>query len=150
MARGTVAFVRYLRMRETIDVALGVFEAESSTVAVGRPCHYLIRIVNVSHKLLDVNLILEWISNPAPDHPTRPSARVEKYLTIPPLGAMALECHCDWGTSAIFAGDTGATPAHSFWVGEMKPQQLSIVRATLCDMTGNALDTLEIYQERRE
>ena len=50
--QGAVAFVRYLRSQETIDIALGVFEAASSTVMVGQPCRYVIRIANVQRESL--------------------------------------------------------------------------------------------------
>ena len=57
--QGAVAFIRYLRSPETIDIALGLFEAASSAVVVGQPCRYVIRIANVSEKVWDVKLTVE-------------------------------------------------------------------------------------------
>jgi hypothetical protein len=145
--RGAVAFLRYLRAQDVIDIALGRFEASSSTVMVGRPCRYAIRIANVSAKIWDVRVILQMSSIRAAQGPAQPSASFAKHCTVHPRRATEIECHYDWRTAAVFMVDSVVSTPDEFWAGEVSTLQRYLVSAILCDHTGERLDALDIYQE---
>jgi hypothetical protein len=145
--QGAVAFKGYLRSQETIDIALGMFEASSSIVLVGRPCRYVIRIANVSGKAWDVKVTLQTSSIGAAQVAAQPSASFAKHCTMPPRCATEIECHYDWHTAAVFMVDSVVSPPDEFYIAEIKTMQRYLVRAILCDHTGEHLDTLNIYQE---
>ena len=145
--RGIAVFVRYLRSQETIDIALGVLEADSSAVRVGRPCRYVIRIANVSERVWDVKLTLE-ISSSTPANPAvKPCARFGKHCSVPASRATAIEFHYDWRSTVAVTVDQVASLPDECWVGEIKALQPYIVSAILADHNGKQLDKLEIYQE---
>jgi hypothetical protein len=145
--QGAVACVRYLRSPETIDIALGLFEAASSTVMVGQSCRYVIRIANVHARVRDVTLNLE-ISPITPANPAaKPSVRFAKHCAILPSRATEIEFHYDWRTTAVFMVDKVASSPDEFRMGEIKTLQRYVVSAILCDHTGKHLDKLDIYQE---
>jgi hypothetical protein len=145
--RGAVAFRRYLRARDAVDIALGRFEASSSTVMVGRPCRYVIRIANISAKVWDVTVILQISSMCAAQVPAQPSASFAKRCTVLPRRATEIECHYDWRTAAVFMLDSVVSPPDGCRTGEIGTLQRYLVRAMLCDHTGDPLDRLSIYQE---
>jgi hypothetical protein len=145
--KGALAFVRYLRSQEAIDIALGGFEAASSVVMVGRPCRYVTRITNVSEKVWEVKLTFQVSSIRTAQIPAQPFARFAKHYAILPRRATAIECYYDWRTIAVFMVDSVASPPDESWTGEIKTQQRYRVSAILCDHTGEHLDTLDIYQE---
>jgi hypothetical protein len=145
--RGVVAFRRYLRSRDTIDIALGLFEAASSTIMVGRPCRYVIRIANVSEKVAPVEVIIQMSSLAAANVPAPPSVHFARHCTIPPRRVVAIECHYDWRCTAVFIVDQIACPPDKFWMGEIKTGQRYVVSAILSDHSGKHLDQLDIYQE---
>lgn len=147
IAQGAVAFVRHLRSQETIDIALGVFEAASSTVMVGQSCRYVIRIANVSDKVWHVKVTLQMSSISEANVPAQPSARVAKQCTVLPRRTTEIECHYDWRNTAVFTVDTVASPPDRFWTGDIKILQRYLVSAILYDQTGEHLDALDIYQE---
>src|SRR5262245_21723581 len=147
IAHGAITFTRYLRSQETIDIALGVFEAASSTVVVGRPCRYVLRIANVSEKVWEVKLTFQMSSIRAAQIPAQPLASFAKRCSILPRRATEIECYYDWRTTAVFAVDSVASPPDDSWTGEIKTLQRYRVSAILCDHTGEHLDTLDIYQE---
>ena len=145
--QGAVAFVRYLRSPETIDTALGLFEAASSTVMVGQSCRYVIRIANVHARVWDVTLILE-ISPITPANPAaKPSVRFATHCAILPSRATEIEFHYDWRSTVAVTVDKVASPPDECWVGEIKKLQRYVVSAILSDHTGKYLDQLDIYQE---
>jgi|SRR5882724_4413349 len=145
--QGAVAFMRYLRSQETIDIALGMFEASSSIVLVGRPCRYVIRIANVSGKVWDVKVTLQTSSIGAARVPAQPSASFAKHCTVLPRRATEIECHYDWHTAAVFMVDSAVSPPDEFCTAEILTLQRYLVSAILDDHTGEHLDTLDIYQE---
>jgi hypothetical protein len=145
--RGAVAFQRYLRSQDTIDIALGLFEAASSTVMVGRSCQYVIRIANVSEKVWDVKVTLQMSSMTAANVPARPSVRFTKRYTALPRRATEIECHYDWRRTVVFTIDKSTSPPDECWQREVNPPQLYVVSAILSDPTGKYLDRLDIYQE---
>jgi hypothetical protein len=145
--RGAVAFRRYLRAQDAIDIALGRFEASSSTVMVGRPCRYLIRIANVSAKIWDVRVTLQMSSMRAAQGPAQPCASFAKHCTVLPRRATEIECHYDWRAAAVFVVDSVVSIPDECWAGEVSTPQRYLVSAILCDQTGEHLDTLDIYQE---
>jgi hypothetical protein len=145
--RGAVAFQRYLRSQDTIDIALGLFEAASSTVMVGRSCQYVIRIANVSEKVWDVKVTLQMSSMTAANVPARPSVRFTKRYTALPRRATEIECHYDWRTTAVFTFDKRTFPPDESWQQELKPPQRYVVSAILSDPAGENLDQIDIYQE---
>ena len=145
--QGAVAFVQYLRSQETIDIALGVFEAASSTVMAGRSCRYVVRIANVSEKVWDVKLTLQITSIRAAQIPAQPFASFAKHCIVLPRRATEIECHYDWRTAVVFMIDSVLSPPDEFWTGEIRTLQRYLVSAILCDHTGEHLDTLDIYQE---
>jgi hypothetical protein len=145
--RGAVAFWRYLRSQDTIDVALGWFEAASSAVMVGQPCRYVIRIGNVSEQAWDVNITLQISPMATADVSALPCASFTKHCTVPPRRVTEIACHYDWGPTMMFIVDTVASPPDASWTGEIKPLQRYLVSAILCDHTGKPLDQLDIYQE---
>jgi hypothetical protein len=147
IAQGTVACVRYLRSQETIDVALGMFEAASSAVVVSRPCRYMVRLVNVSEKVCDVKMAVEVSSATPADSAAKPCARFAKQCSIPAKCATAIEFHYDWCSTVMVTIDRVASPPDEFWVGAIKPQQRYRLSAILSDHTGKRLDKLVIYQE---
>ena len=145
--RGAVAFRRYLRAQDAIDIALGRFEASSSTVTVGRPCRYVMRIANVSAKSWDVTVILQVSAMRAAQVPPRPSESFAKHCTVLPWRATEIECYYDWRTAAVFVVDSVVSPPDECWAGEVSTLQRYLVSAILCDRSGEHLDTLDIYQE---
>jgi hypothetical protein len=148
--RGAVAFQRYLRAQDPIDIALGLFEAASFTIVTGRPCRYVIRIANISEKVTPVKVIMQISSMTAANVPAPPSANFASHCTIAPRRAMAIECHYDWRNTAVFIVDQMVSPPDQFWIGEIKIGQRYIVSAILFDNCGNHLDQLDIYQELQE
>src|SRR5262245_10001830 len=145
--RGAGAFLRYLRSQDTIDIALGRFEAASSTVVPGRPCRYVIRVANVSERVRNVKLTLEMGSMTAAEVPAQPCTSFAKHCTVLPRRAVEIECDYDWGAAVVFLVDGVASPPDEWWKGEINPMQRYVVRAILSDQTGRPLDTLAIYQE---
>jgi hypothetical protein len=145
--RGAVAFQRYLRSQDTIDIALGLFEAASSTIIVGQPCRYLIRIANVSEKVWDGKVTLQMSSMTAANVPAQPSVRLTKHCTVLPRRATEIECHYDWRTAVVFMFDNSSSPPDECWQREIKTPQHYVVSAILSDPTRKHLDQLDIYQE---
>ena len=145
--RGVVAFQRYLRSQDTIDVALGLFEAASSTVMAGRICRYVVRIANVSEQVAPVQVIIQMSSMTTANVPAPPAVNFASHWAIQPRRAMAIECHYDWRSTAVFIVDQMASPPEKFWMGEIKTGQRYIVSAILSDHAGKHLDQLDIYQE---
>ena len=145
--RGAVAFQRYLRSQDTIDIALGLFEAASSTIMVGQPCRYLIRIANVSEKVWDVKVTLQMSSMTAANVPAQPSVRLTKHCTVLPRRATEIECHYDWSTTVVFTVDQSPSLPDESWQRELTTPQRYVVSAILSDLSGNHLDQLNIYQE---
>jgi hypothetical protein len=147
IVHGALTFTRYLRSQETIDIALGMFEAASSTVMVGRPCRYVVRIANVSEKVWDVKLTVEISSCTLANAAAKPSASFTKHCTVLLHSATEIEFHYDWRTTAVFMVDKMASSPDEFRMGEIKNVQRYVVSAILCDHTGKHLDKLDIYQE---
>ena len=147
IVHGAITFTRYLRSQETIDIALGVFEAASSTVLEGRPCRYVVRIANVSEKVREVKLTFQMSSIRAAQIPAHPFASFAKHCSILPRRATEIECYYDWRTTAVFMGNSVVSPPDESWTGEIKTLQRYRVSAILCDHAGEHLDTLDIYQE---
>ncbi len=145
--RGVVAFRRYLRSQDTFDIALGLFEAASSTVMAGRLCRYVVRIANVSEKVVPVQVIIQMSSMTAANVPAPPAVNFARHCTIPPRRAMVIECHYDWRNTAVFIVDQAASRPDKFWIGEIKTGQRYVVSAILSDHSGKHLDRLDIYQE---
>jgi hypothetical protein len=145
--RGAVAFQRYLRSQDTIDIALGLFEAASSTIMVGRPCQYVIRIANVSEKVWDVKVTLQMSSMTAANVPAQPSVCFSKHCTVLPRRATEIECHYDWRCTVVFMLDKSTSPPDECWQRELNFPQPYVVSAILSDSTGKYLDQLDIYQE---
>jgi hypothetical protein len=145
--QGAVAFLRYLRSPETINIALGLFEAASSAVVVGQPCRYVIRIANVSEKVWDVKLTVEISSCTPANAAAKPYASFTKHCTVLLHSATEIEFHYDWRTTSVFMVDKVASFPDEFWMGEIKTLQRYVVSAILCDHTGKHLDKLDIYQE---
>jgi hypothetical protein len=147
IAQGTIAFGRYLRSRETIEVAFGMFEAASSAAVVGRTCRYMVRLVNVSEKVCDVKVAIEVCSVTRENGAAKPCARFAKECSIPAKCATAVEFQYDWGSTVLVTIDHAVSPPDEFWLGQIRPQQRYSLSATLSDYTGKRLDQLVIYQE---
>jgi hypothetical protein len=145
--RGVVAFQRYLRSQDTIDVALGLFEAASSTVMAGRRCRYVVRIANVSEQVVPVQVIIQMSSMTAANVQASPAVHFASHWTLRPRCAVVMECHYDWRTTAVFIVDQIASPPEIFWMGEIQTGQRYVVSAILSDRSGKRLDQLDIYQE---
>jgi hypothetical protein len=147
--QGAITFTRYLRSQETIDIALGLFEAASSTSIVSRPSRYVIRIANVDASLWNVIVILE-ISPHTPALPAaKPSVWFAKHCAMLPSRATEIEFYYDWRSTVTFMIDHVASPPDRFSMGEIKTGQRYCVSAILSDGTGKHLDQLDIYQELR-
>jgi hypothetical protein len=147
IVQGTGTLLRFLRSQETIEIALGVFEASSSAVVVGRPCRYLIRIANLSENIREVTLALEISSTPPENSPASPTASFAKHCSLPPRRAIEITWHYNWHASGVFMVDKVASPPDEICRGEIKTHQRYLVSATLCDRSGKQLDRLDIYQE---
>jgi hypothetical protein len=145
--RGAVAFRRYLRSQDAIDIALGLFEAASSTIMVGRPCRYVIRIANASEQVWDVKVTLQMSPMTAAHVPAQPSGRFTTHCTVLPRRATEIECHYDWRSTVVFTIDKSPAPPDECWQRELNPPQLYVLSAILSDPTGKYLDQLDIYQE---
>jgi hypothetical protein len=145
--RGVVAFRRYMCSRDTVDIALGLFEAASSTVMAGHLCRYVVRIANLSEKAVPVQVIIQISSMSAANVPAPPSVNFGSHCTVPPRRAMALEWHYDWRNTVVLLVDQMASPPDTFWIGEVPTGQRYIVSAILSDHAGTHLDQLDIYQE---
>jgi hypothetical protein len=145
--RGVVAFGRYLRSGDTVDIALGMAKAASNRVIAGQPCQYDLRIANVSHHVWNVKVILQMARWSPAQVPDQPSISLAMHCAAPPRHATRLECRFDWRTAPVFLVDAVAAPPDEFWVGEILTLQRYRVRALLCDHTGKQLDHLDIYQE---
>jgi hypothetical protein len=145
--RGAVALRRYLHWQDTIDIAIGLFEAMSSTTMVGGPCRYVIRIANVSDNTWHVTVTLQVSAMTLGPMPAPPSVRFSKHWSIPPRCTTAIECVYDWRTAAVFMVDESPSAPDEFWQLELKTPQRYVVSAILSDLTGKHLDQLDIYQE---
>jgi hypothetical protein len=145
--QGAVALRRYLHPQDTIDIALGLFEAASSTITVGRPCRYAIRIANVSERVWHVKVTLQMSSMTTANVPAQPSGQFTKHCTVLPHRATEIECHYDWRTTVVFILDKRPSPPDECWQGELKTPQRYVVSAILSDPIGKHLDQLDIYQE---
>jgi hypothetical protein len=145
--RGVVAFRRYLCSRDTIDIALGLFESASPTVMTGRLCRYVVRIANVSEMAAPVQVIIQISSMSAANVPAPPSVNFASHCTVPPRRAVTREWRYDWRNTAVFIGDQRASPPDTFWIGELPTPQRYVVNAILSDLTGKRFDQLDIYQE---
>jgi hypothetical protein len=147
IVQGVSVFLRYLHSGESIDIALGLFETASSSVVVGEPCRYLIRIANVSGKTWEVRLAVK-ISPLAPqNYPMQHYACFAKQVTVQPRRATQIEVHYDWLTEADLVCDDVASPPDEFRRGEVDALQLYAVSASISDPAGKSLDRLTIYQE---
>jgi hypothetical protein len=147
IVQGAFACLRYLRSRENIEIALGLFETASSVVVVGQPCRYLIHIANVSGKIWEVRLAVE-VSPLAPqNHPAGHYAWFTKRITVPPHRTTRIEVDYDWLTKVDFMLGDVASPPDEFRKGEVDAPQLYAVSASLSDPAGNSLDKLTVYQE---
>jgi hypothetical protein len=124
-----------------------VFEAVSSTVVVGQPCRYMIRIANVSEKVWDVKLTVEITPSAPTISAAQPAACCAKHCTILPLRAPEIEFYCDWHTTAVFMVDQMASSPDACTMGEIKTGRRYVVSAILSDHSGKHLDQLDIYQE---
>ena len=142
--RGAVAFGRYLRSRDTIDIALGLFEAASSGVTVGRSCRYTIRIANISEKVWDVKLTVEISLYIKTSLAAEPCARFTKHCSILPSRATEIEFHYDWRSTVTVMVDKVTSPPDACWQRQINDPQRYIVSAILADHNGKHLDTLEI------
>ena len=147
--QGAVAFIRYVRSRDTIDIALGVFEAASAAVVVGQPCRYVIRIANVSEKVWDVKLTVEISSCTPANASAKPSASFTRHCTVLLHSATEIEFHYDWRTTTVFMVDKVASSPDEFRMGEIKTGQRYVVSAILCDHTGKHLDKLTFISSCR-
>ena len=145
--RGIVAFRRYLRSQDTIDIALGLFEASSSTVMAGHLCRYVVRVANVSEQVTPVQVSIQISSMTAANLPASPAVNFASHYTIPSRRAMAIECHYDWRNTAVFMIGRMTSVPDRFWMGEIKTGQRYVVSAILSDHSGKHLDQLDIYQE---
>lgn len=147
IVRGTAAFFQYLLSKESIDVGLGLFSAESRTVVSGRPSRYVIRIANVSKEAHDVKLVIDIYATEVPEHPEGHYGYFSKRLPVKPRTSMSIEVHYDWLTTVSFVIDGVPSPPDEFWKGEVVSPQLYLVNAILFDPRGNRVDGLTIYQE---
>jgi hypothetical protein len=147
IGQGIVTLWRHLRSRETIDLALGGFQATSSVVVLGQPCRYVMRIANVSGNTREVKLTLEIRPMIPPDAATEPSSGFAKHYRVMPRHGIEVEFHYDWSTTGVFMADMLASPPDERWVGEIKTNERYIVSARLCDHSGKQLDRLDIHQE---
>jgi hypothetical protein len=139
--------VQYLRSQETIDIALGAFKAASSTVVVGRPCRYVIRIANISGKIWEVKLVVEISPLAHQNYPTRYYAWFTKRITVPPDRTTRIEVDYDWHTKVDFMFGNVAFPPDEFRKGEVDAPQLFAVSASLSDPAGSSIEKLTVYQE---
>ena len=148
--RGAIAFRRYLCSLDTIEIALGLFEAESPTTILGCPCRYLIRIANISQQAWDVNVTFQVASMTVEPVPTPPCVRFTQHCVVPPRRTTELECHYDWRTTAVFMFDKRPSTPDESCQQEIKTPQRYVVSAILSDPSGKHLDRLDIYQELRK
>jgi hypothetical protein len=66
---------------------------------------------------------------------------------MPPSGAIEVEFQYDWQTTATVMIDRVVSVPDECSAGEMQGQQRYAVSAILCDLGGQRLDALTIYQE---
>jgi hypothetical protein len=145
--RGAVAFRRYLCSQDTIEIALGLFEAASPTARLGWPCRYVVRIANISEQTWDVNMTLQVSSMTVEPVPATPLVKFTRHCIVPPRRTTEIECHYDWRTSVVFTFDNSPSPPDECWEQELQTPQRYVVSAILTDHTGKHLDQLDIYQE---
>ena len=122
--QGAVACQRYLRSQDTIEIALGLFSAASSTMRLGWPCRYIIRMANISEQACEVKVTLQVSSMTMEPAPATPLARFTKHCIVPPRRTTEIECHYNWRTTAVFMLDNSPSPPDEFWQQEIKTAAL--------------------------
>jgi hypothetical protein len=140
---------RYLRSQDPIAIALGLFEAASSTTKLGWTCQYVIRIANISEHAWDVNVTLQVASMTVDTVSATPVVRFTKHCIVRPRGTTEIACHYDWRTTVVFTFDNSPSPPDDCWEQELQTPQRYVVSAILTDHAGRHLDQLDIYQELR-
>jgi len=142
--RGIGAFLRWLVSKQSIDIGLGIFSAESNVVVLGQPTKYFTRIANVMGEAQDVKLAI-CVALPKPQE-TR-YAYFKKSLAVKPYSATAIEVEYDWLTKACFLIDGFSSSPDEFSNGEVDSPQLYSVTAILLDSKGSTVDRLTVFQE---
>jgi hypothetical protein len=149
-ARGSAAFWRYLVSKETVEVGLGVFSTESSHVVKGQPCHYFVRIANVSPEVQVISLIIDIHAAEVAPGQDGYYAYFTKHLKVEPRTAIAVEMHYDWLAKASFTLTGVPSPPDEFRVRGGSGPQWYAVTALLLGPLGARLDALSILQELQE
>jgi hypothetical protein len=147
MVRGTAAFCQYLRTPEDIQLGLGLFSANTSTVELGRPSQYRMRIANVSRDTQTVKVSIEIYAMNTLQGSEEHCGYMTKTLTLQPRTSATLQVQYDWLAQACFVLNGTPSLPDEFWNKSVPPPQLRSMHALLLDPEGNCLDRLTIYQE---
>jgi len=145
-----VAFWRYLVSKETIEVGLGVFSTESSHVVKGQPCHYFVRITNISPEVHAITLIIDICAPEVAHRQDGYYAYFTKHLKVEPRTAIAVEMHYDWLAEAGFTVSGVPSSPDEFQARGGDESQWYVVTALLLGPLGARLDELSILQELQE
>lgn len=141
------AVVRYLTMRERIEVAIGGVSAEASVAVIGQPSRYVVRIVNVGDTPWKGQVVIDIAAAEGSAPPDGRYAFFAKHLTMAPYSATMLEVHYDWHTQVTIDIDGQASLPDEFQQGRaLRPVQLWAVHTRLVNVRGDLVDELTIYQ----
>jgi hypothetical protein len=145
--RGAKAFVRYLLVKQDLEVGLGLFSAASAVARQGQPNRYVVRVANATRHSLELTLTIRVKAAKTVDPSEQHHASCTKGMTVPPRLSTTITIECDWMGQVDFRIDGVSSPPDDFWRGEIEMPQFCSLTALLCDKTKAQLDALTIYQE---
>jgi hypothetical protein len=145
--QGTAAFYRYLREPECIHLGLGLFSADTSTVALGERSRYCARLANVSGETHNVTTCIEFYTMNRLQHIEEHCGHLAKSFTMQAHTVAVLEVQYDWLAQAFFFLDGVPSLPDELWHIDVFPPLLCSVHALLLDSDGCCLEQLTIFQE---
>src|SRR5262245_47944801 len=100
VATGARRLAGYLASRDTADLGIGAFPAESGTVALGRAHRYAVRLASARPRLAAVLLRVDIA--PVGAGGDEGHASFGRRVVIPPAATLTVALEYDWLDSAAF------------------------------------------------
>jgi hypothetical protein len=147
MVAGSGSLMKCLLTRESVDLALGQFSAESTLAVTGHRNRYVVSITNAGSEPRDVTLRIEIRPAGAPAPPDDYYARFSKQLKAAPRTSTPVAVHYDWLTDAEFLAGDAPSPPDDFRRGTPVARARYAISAALLDPAGDVLEQLTVYQE---
>jgi hypothetical protein len=148
VARDVRELVGYLTSKETVDLGLGLFSAESRAVVPGVVHRYLARLASARSGPSSVTLSIDILAVGMPIGGGDCYARFGRGLIVPGGGSTAVTIEYDWLDRASFILGGACFAPDEFQrapVGPGSPRMFAI-RASLLSGQSRVLDAVTIYQ----